>query len=383
MDVTPFLRLMAEKKASDMFFTTGAPVNVKIGGVTKALNASALEPGVTRKIALTLMSEEQTKQFETGLEVNLRHAIQGLASFRINIFRQRGEAAIVVRHIQGTVPSTDQLGLPPLLNNLVMEKRGLILVVGSTGSGKSTTLAAMIEHRVRQTSGHILTIEDPIEYQFQHGKSIVNQREVGFDTRSYGDALVNAMRESPDLIMIGEIRDRDTMQHAMNYAQTGHLCLSTLHANNSYHALHRIINFFSHDARQGLLLDLSLSLKSIISQRLVRTVGGALAPAVEILLNTARIAELIRTEKTYEIKEAMEQGLSAGNQSFDQSLCKLYQSGRITMEEALLHADSQTDLSWLINKSGGAQATALRPSRPQQESPRQKNDVDFGAINLN
>jgi twitching motility protein PilU len=380
MDITAYLKLMADKKASDMYFTTGAPVNIKIGGITKPINASALETGVTQNIAPGLMSEDQARDFDSGLEINMRHSLRGVGSFRINIFRQRGEPALVIRYLRNDIPSLKDLGLPPVLLDFVMEKRGLILVVGSTGCGKSTTLASMIDHRNRECSGHILTIEDPIEYQFRHNKSIVNQREIGLDTLSYEAALVNAMRESPDLIMIGEIRDRTAMQYAMNYAQTGHLCLSTMHANNSYHALHRVINFFPHDARAGLLLDLSLSLKAIISQRLVRTVDGELAPAVEILMNTARIAELIRTEKTYEIKEAMEQGLSQG-QSFDQSLCRLYQAGRITMEEALAYADSPTDLSWLINKSGGGPAMP-RPAAPSKEKAAKKPGVDFDSISL-
>jgi twitching motility protein PilU len=370
MDLTPLFKLMADKKASDLYFSVGAPVNIKIEGVTRPINGQVLEPGATRRIAYSLMTEEQIREFEAAREMNFAHAVPEIGNFRVNVFRQRGDVALVVRYINNAVPTIRELGLPPLLEELVMEKRGLVLAVGSTGSGKSTTLAAMIDHRNTHATGHILTIEDPIEFIFRHKKSITNQREVGADTGSFDRALVNAMREAPDLIMIGEIRDRETMQHAMTYAQTGHLCLSTLHANNSYHALNRIINFFPHDARAGLLLDLSISLKCVLSQRLVKARDGKRIPAMEVLLNTTHIAELIRTGKVDEIKEAMEQSMSPGSQTFEQALYRLYAEGRITLDEAMANADSPTNLSWLINNAGGKPAPERQAIRIDENAEK-------------
>ena len=273
---------------------------------------------------------------------------------------------MVIRHIKVNIPTVEELQLPPVLTDLVMEKRGLILVVGATGSGKSSTLAAMIDHRNRTTTGHILTIEDPIEFMHKHAKSIVNQREVGIDTRSYENALSNAMREAPDLIMIGECRDRQTFGAALQYGQTGHLCLSTVHANTSYYALNRIINMFPHDARESLLMDLAVTLKAVISQRLVHDVNGELLPAVELMLITKHIQELIKNGDIDQIKDAMEQSLAPGLQTFEQALFRLYSSGRITLEEAMANADSPTNLHWLINNAG---KTAASPSTPTGSAP--------------
>jgi twitching motility protein PilU len=287
-------KLMAEKQASDIFISCGAPINIKVNGVVSPVSTQTMDVETVRRIAYELMTKEQQREFENELEMNLSHIDRMVGNFRINIFRQRGTISMVIRYVRGNVPNFDELKLPPVLLDLVMEKRGLIIVAGATGSGKSTTLAAMIDYRNSNRSGHILTIEDPIEYLYQHKQSIVNQREITVDTHSYHRALANALREAPDLIMIGEVRDRETMQHALLHTLTGHLCLTTLHASNSYHALSRIINMFPHDARAGLFSDLAIGLRAIVCQRLVRNKEGTLQPAVEILLNTSLIAELIK-----------------------------------------------------------------------------------------
>ncbi|MDR2926108.1 MAG: PilT/PilU family type 4a pilus ATPase [Azoarcus sp.] len=344
--------LMAEKKASDIFVTAGAPIHIKIEGVSLPINQQVMEPSIIKKMLYEMMTPEQADRFEREREINLSFGRQDLGNFRINAFWQRSSVAIVVRYIRGDIPTIDTLGLPPILNDFVMEKRGLVLVVGATGSGKSTSLAAMIDHRIRNRTGHILTVEDPIEFLFRHNKSIVNQREVGIDTHSWHNALRNAMRQAPDCILIGEIRDRETMQAAIAYSQTGHLCLATLHANNAYHALNRIVNFFPLENRELLFLDLSIALRTIISQRLVTQPDKQRIPAVEILLNTRHIADLIQTGSLTSIKEAMEQSLAPGSQTFEQDLYRLYHEEKITLEEALANADSPTNLHWLINNAG-------------------------------
>jgi len=359
MDITPLFKLMAEKRASDLFFSAGAPITIKIEGVARPVNNQILDPANTKTIAYNLMNEAQRQAFEATLEMNFAHGVPDVGIFRVNVFRQRNSVAMVIRLIPSVIPDIDSLGVPPVMKDMAMEKRGLILIVGATGSGKSTTLAAMIDHRNINKNGHILTIEDPVEFVYQHKKSIVNQREVGLDTQCFHNALVNAMREAPDMILIGEIRDKETMQHAMTYAQTGHLCLSTLHANNSYHAMNRIINFFPFEARPSLLLDLSISLKCVVSQRLVRGVDGKRVPAVEVLMNTTHIAELIKDGRVDEIKEAMEKSMSPGSQTFEQALFQLYSSGKVSLDEAMANSDSPTNLSWLINNSA--------PSAEQQD----------------
>ncbi|MGH8666483.1 MAG: PilT/PilU family type 4a pilus ATPase [Burkholderiales bacterium] len=360
MVLTPLFKLMAEKQASDMFFTAGSPIQIKIQGEVMPINAQVLDPAAVQKMAYECMTPEQIKTFEAELEINFSLIESGVGSFRVNVFRQRGAVAMVIRHIKVTIPSIEELRLPPVLKDVVMEKRGLIMVVGSTGSGKSSTLAAMINHRNQSKSGHILTIEDPIEFMYRHAKSIVNQREVGIDTRSYSNALVNAMREAPDVILIGECRDRETFQAALAYAQTGHLCLTTVHANNSYYALNRVINFFPHDARNSLLMDLAVSLRAVVSQRLVRDLQGKLCPAAEILMNTKHIQELIKGSEIDQIKDAMEQSLAPGCQTFEQSLYGLYTQGVISLDEALANADSATNLSWLINNAKGTSPESSR-----------------------
>ncbi|MDR2450457.1 MAG: PilT/PilU family type 4a pilus ATPase [Candidatus Accumulibacter sp.] len=344
--------LMSEKQASDLFISAGIPIHIKIQGQTAPVNQQMMTPPMIEKIAYELMTPEQAKVFEATMEMNLSFGVPKVGNFRINLFRQRAAISIVVRFILGNIPAIDTLNLPLILTDLVMEKRGMILIVGATGSGKSTTIASMLDYRNTNRSGHILTIEDPIEFLFKHKKSIVNQRELGMDTLGWEQALKNAMRQAPDCILIGEIRDRDTMQAAIAYAQTGHLCLATLHANNSYHALNRIINFFPLENRTALYLDLSASLKAIISQRLVARPDGRRIPSVEVLLNTRHIQELIERGEIQAIKEAMEQSLAQGSQTFEQDLYRLYTEKTITLDEALANADSPTNLSWLINNSG-------------------------------
>jgi twitching motility protein PilU len=344
-------KLMAEKQASDLFISCGAPINIKINGVVSPISTQPMDVETVRRVAYELMTKDQAREFENEMEMNLSYLDRSVGNFRINIFRQRGTISLCIRYVRSNVPPFGELKLPPVLLNLVMEKRGLVLIAGATGCGKSTTLAAMIDYRNNNKSGHILTLEDPIEYLFEHKQSIVNQREIGVDTQGYNKALGNALREAPDLIMIGEVRDRETMQQALLHTLTGHLCLSTLHANNSYHALSRIINMFPYDARSGLLSDLSIGLRAIISQRLVRNKDGNQQPAVEILLNTSLIADLIKNGEITQIKEAMEQSLYPGSQTFEQALCRLYLDGVIAYDEALVAADSPTNLAWLVNQN--------------------------------
>jgi len=351
MILDKLFQLMSEKQASDIFISAGAPIHIKIQGNTVPVNQQIMLPDTIQQIAYELMNENQIKTFEATMEMNLSFGVPQVGNFRVNIFRQRGACAIVIRFILGNVPELPTLGVPPILGELIMEKRGLILIVGATGSGKSTTIASMLDHRNANRSGHILTVEDPIEFLFKHKKSVVNQREIGMDTLDWHAALKNAMRQAPDCILIGEIRDKETMQAAIAYAQTGHLCLATLHANNSYHALNRIISFFPLENRPALFLDLSVALKAIVSQRLVKKPDGKRTPAVEIMLNSRHVADLIEKGEVQGIKDAMEQSLSPGSQTFEQDLFRLFKTGVITLEEALANADSPTNLSWLINNS--------------------------------
>ncbi len=358
MELAPYLRLMVQRNGSDLYFSTGACPHVKINGQTAAIGETKLEQGVVSQLAYSIMSDEQIREFEATMECNLAISVASLGRFRVNVFRQRGDTSMVIRYIKGEIPSIEELNLPQTLKNLIMEKRGLILVVGSTGSGKSTTLASMIDYRNENTTGHILTIEDPIEFLHPHKKSVVNQREIGLDSMSYENALKNAMREAPDVILIGEIRDAATMQHAIAYAETGHLCLSTLHANNANQALDRIINFFPDSAHRQLYNDLSLNLKSVVSQRLIPTKDGGRRAAVEILLQTSYVAELIQKGKIHDIKEAMEQGEQRGMVTFDQSLYDLFTEGAISLEEALSHADSRNNLALRIRLNVGGKKEA-------------------------
>src|ERR1043166_3726720 len=331
MFLDPLFKLMADKQASDLFVTTGAPIQIKINGVVMPVNAQTLDAATAKRVIYELMSEQQARDFESLHEMNFGFSKPEFGNFRVNVFRQRGSASMVIRYVKPDVPSFEELKLPAVLKEIVMDKLGLIMVVGSTGSGKSTTLASMIDYRNSTRPGHILTIEDPIEFQFRHKKSIVNQREVGLDTKSYEHALISAMREAPDMLMIGEIRDIATLKTALLFAQTGHLCLSTLHANNSYHALNRIINFFPREQREPLFADLAISLKAVVSQRLIRTKTGDRVPAVEVLLNTKHISELIKNGEISQIKDAMEQSMAPGCQTFEQALFHLYSSDQITL----------------------------------------------------
>ena len=374
-------KLMAEKQASDIFISCGAPINMKVNGVVAPVSTQPMDPETVRRIAYELMTKDQAREFENELEMNLSHLDRAVGNFRINIFRQRGTLALVIRYVRSHVPPFEKLRLPPVLLDLVMAKRGLVLVAGATGSGKSTTLAAMIDYRNSGKSGHILTIEDPIEYLYEHRKSIVNQREIGIDTQNYQLALQNALREAPDCIMIGELRDKETMQSALLPTLTGPLCLSTIHANNSYHALSRIINLFPYEARSAVLSDLSIGLRAIVSQRLVRNVDGELQPAVEILLNTALIADLVKSGEFAQIKEAMEQSLYPGSQTFEQSLCRLYLDGAISYDEAMAASDSPTNLAWQINQSSPtSRVENLETSMSDREARRPA--ADFATLTI-
>jgi len=359
MDITPYLHLMIEKSASDLFFSTGAPVNVKIEGISRPVDKNMLAPGAVKKLAYSIMTDDQIAEFEETMEMNLAISARNMGRFRVNVYRQRGEVAMVVRYIKGIIPTLEELCLPAVLKSLVMEPRGLIVVVGATGSGKSTTLASMVDFRNANKTGHIVTIEDPIEFIHRHKMSIVDQREIGLDTLSYSNALKNALREAPDVILVGEVRDREAMQHALMLSETGHLCLTTLHASNANQALDRILNFFPEAAHQQLLLDLSFNMRAIISQRLVVSTDGSRSPAVEVLLNSPYISELIQKGEIDSIREAMEQSGEQGMQTFDQALYALYKAGRIGLKEALDNADSRNNLGLRIRLSEGGKESPL------------------------
>jgi len=357
MGFKDLLRIMIQKDGSDLFLTTGAPPSMKAFGKLTPMSTQALPPGAVKQIAYQIMSAEQIKEFEISPEMNLAISDPDIGRFRVNIFQQRGQIAIVARNIKTEIPSWKDLGLPEVLTSLIMQKRGLVLFVGGTGSGKSTSLAALIDHRNTNSDGHIITIEDPVEFVHQHKKSIINQREVGVDTKSYEDALQNTLRQAPDVILIGEIRSQETMEHALAFAETGHLCLSTLHANNANQALDRIINFFPEERHKQLFMDLSLNLQGFVSQRLIPTVDGKRAAAIEILLGTPRVCDLIKQGKVDEIKEVMTKSENQGMKTFDSALFDLYKAGKITLEEALKNADSKNNLRLRIQLSEGKQGS--------------------------
>jgi twitching motility protein PilU len=344
MDFKAYLGTMVEKDASDLYLSSGAPASAKIDGTLQPLEDKVLTTEQIRDTAYSVMDSEQIADFERKPEMNLAISEEGIGRFRVNIFRQRNSISLVVRNIKTDIPDWKLLGLPSTLTDVIMEKRGLVLFVGATGSGKSTSLASLIDYRNSNSAGHIITIEDPVEFVHSHKQSIVNQREVGVDTDSYEDALKNTLRQAPDVILIGEIRDRETMEHALAFAETGHLAISTLHANNANQALDRIINFFPEDRRNQLLLDLSLNLRAFVSQRLVKTVDGKRAAAVEILLGTPLVQDMIRRGDVHEIKEVMQKSESLGMQTFDRALYKLVEAGRISADEALKNADSPNNL---------------------------------------
>lgn len=349
MELKDLLKIMTDKGGSDLFITTGAPPSMKAHGKLLPMTDKILPPGASKKIAYSIMNPEQIADFEKSPEMNLALFEEGVGRFRVNIFQQRNEVGIVARHIVSDIPNFKDLGLPDILTKLMMNKNGLILFVGGTGSGKSTSLASLIDFRNTNSDGHIITIEDPVEFVHEHKKSIINQREVGVDTLSYEEALKNTLRQAPDVILIGEIRTQETMEHALAFAETGHLCLSTLHANNANQALDRIINFFPEERHKQLYLDMSLNLRGFVSQRLIPTVDGKRAAAIEILLGTPRVQDLIKNGKVEEIKEVMEKSEQQGMRTFDSALYQLYREGKITLEEALKNADSKNNLRLKID----------------------------------
>ncbi|MDX1588566.1 MAG: PilT/PilU family type 4a pilus ATPase [Oleiphilaceae bacterium] len=363
MTFDDFLKILAKHSGSDLYLSTGAPPCAKFDGKLRPIDRTPMDPGVIMGFAQQIMSEKQKAEFEEELEMNLAYSIRGVGRFRVNIFRQRNEISIVARNIVTEIPNADDLGLPPILKDIILAKRGLVLFVGATGSGKSTSLAALIDHRNSNSTGHIITIEDPVEFIHRHKKCIVNQREVGVDTHSFKKALKNTLRQAPDVILIGEIRDRETMEHALAFAETGHLCISTLHANNANQALDRIINFFPEERRQQLFMDLAMNLKAFISQRLVPTIDGKRCAAIEILLGTPTISDTILKGELDAIKPLMEKSANLGMQTFDMALFNLWKEGRISQEEALKNADSANNLRLKIKlDSRDGQGPGAAPS---------------------
>lgn len=350
MDITPYLKLMVDKNASDLFFTVGTQVKIKIEGKITSVGKTVLTSDLCKSVAYGLMNDQQVAYFEEHMECDFAIGLpESESRFRVNVFRQRGEIGVVMRLIPSRIPELDEFGLPEVLKDLILHKRGLILMVGATGSGKSTTLAAMLNHRNENLSGHILTIEDPVEFSHPNKKSIINQREIGVDTFSYRNALRSSLREAPDVILIGEVRDRETMEASLELCNTGHLAISTMHANNASQAMERVVNLFPQELHKQLFMDLSLNLRAVISQRLVTGIDGKRVAAVEILINTPHIAELILKGAIDELRTAMESSGSQGVQTFDMALFNLYKEGRIELEEALGNADSRTNLEAKIN----------------------------------
>ncbi|MGH1542107.1 MAG: PilT/PilU family type 4a pilus ATPase [Arenicella sp.] len=375
MNLLPFLKLIVKQDGSDLYLSTGAPPSMKVQGKLLKIGKNILESGEVRQMALDIMDEEQTRSFEKKPEMNLAISEPEIGRFRVNIFKQRNEVSMVIRVIKTDIPNYVDLGLPQSLPDLMMVKRGLILFVGGTGSGKSTSLASLIDHRNTNSAGHIITIEDPIEFVHPHKMSIVNQREIGVDTDCYEDALENTLRQAPDVILIGEIRSQETMEHALAFAETGHLCLSTLHANNANQALDRIINFFPEDRHKQLFLDLSLNIRGIISQRLIPTVDNKRAAAIEILLGSPRVRDLIREGKVDEVKEVMEISEQTGMQTFDMALYELYKEGRITIEEAMKNADSANNLKIRIQQTTGFESKSEVELSIKEDTPPEDKDA--------
>lgn len=377
------LNILAKKDGSDLYLSTGAPPCAKFQGTLKPLTQTPYGAGEIEAIAAAIMDDEQRRVFESELEMNLAISIAGVGRFRINIFKQRNEVSIVARNIKAEIPKFEDLRLPEVLKEIILTKRGLVLFVGATGSGKSTSLAALIDHRNSTKAGHIITIEDPVEYVHRHKKSIINQREVGVDTRSFRNALKNTLRQAPDVILIGEIRDRETMEHALEFAETGHLAISTLHANNANQALERIINFFPEERRPQLLLSLSQNLRAFVSQRLIPTIDGKRCAAVEILIGTKTIQEMVYTSRFHEIKEIMEKSENLGMQTFDGALFHLFKEGRISQEEAIANADSANNLRLRIKldsrKTGSAPETSAAPESIEAETAP---GLSFGSLSL-
>jgi len=349
MNIAPYLKLMADKKASDLYITSNAPVKMRIEGQMASVGKTVLSPELAQEVVLSVLNERDRRVLEVDMEVDFALSEKGVGRFRGNAFKQRGNLAMVLRYIPSSVPQLDDLGLPEVLKSVALTSRGMVLMCGSTGSGKSTTLAGMINHRNQNANDHILTIEDPIEYTHKHGKSIINQRELNQDTLSYSKALRSALREAPDVIQIGEIRDRETMEACIQLSGTGHLAISTLHSNNAHQTMDRIVNLFPKELHAQVFMDLSLNLRAIISQRLVQGVDGRRVAACEVMINTAYIQELILKGKIEALSDAMEDSNEPGMQTFDESLNRLYQDGRISLEEALNNADSRANLEAKIN----------------------------------
>ena len=352
MNIQDFFKTMVEMEASDLYITVAKPPMYRVEGKIEASGDHSFTPEELREIAQSIMNEKQQREFTETMEMNMAMSLPGVSRFRVNIFQQRGSVGMVIRRIKADVLSVEQMGLPPILGDIVMIKRGLVLVVGATGSGKSTSLAAMIDHRNTHEAGHIITIEDPIEFVHRHKRSIITQREVGFDTHSFQAALKNTLRQAPDVILIGEIRDTETMEAAITFAETGHLCLGTLHSNNANQAIERIMNFFPSERHAQIYLQLSLNLRSIVSQRLIPSLEGKRIAALEILMDTPRIKDLIKKGDVDTLKQAMEQGIQEGCQTFDQALFALYRDGIINLDQALINADSANNLRLKIKLAG-------------------------------
>jgi twitching motility protein PilU len=374
------LRLMSEKKASDVYLSAHAPALIKINGLCLPINNQLLPADAPKALLAEVLPAKRMEELEQTGELNMAHAIEGVGNFRVSAMRQRGTYAAVIRYITTVIPPLTSLSVPMILGDLIMEKRGLLLMVGATGCGKSTTLASMMDHRNEKVSGHILTIEDPVEYLFTNKKSVVNQREVGSDTESMQTALKNALRQAPDVILIGEIRDRETMSAAIAYAQSGHLCLATMHANNSYQALNRILSFYPVEVRPTMLGDLGAALKAVVSQRLLRTVHGGRAPAVEVLLNTKLISELIEKGDFSGIKDAMEKSMAEGSQTFEHDIARMIVDGVIDKKEGLAYADSPTNLQWrLQNETAGKDMAEAEDGASEEDMA---NEPTFTEITL-
>lgn len=369
MKVKPYLKILADKGGSDLYFSTGAPPSAKFNGVMTPLGKEPAPPGWVNGLAQEIMNEKQREEFNQKPEMNLALSLSDIGRFRVNVFKQRNEVSMVIRNIVTEIPKFDDLGLPEVLKDVVMAKRGLILFVGGTGSGKSTSLAALIDYRNEHSKGHIITIEDPVEYIHRHKGCIINQREVGMDTDSFEDALKNTLRQAPDVILIGEIRDRETMEHALAFAETGHLAISTLHANNANQALDRIINFFPEERRNQLLSDLSINLRAFVSQRLIPTVDKKRCAAIEILLNSGRVADLIKQGAVMEIKDVMEKSENMGMRTFDSALYHLYRAGKISLDEAIKNADAANNLR-------------LRIELGEKAEGKSQGSDDFGGLSL-
>jgi len=374
MDINILLRLMAEKNASDLFFSTGAPPYMKIEGISTPMGQSPLPPGAIKDIAYDMMDDDQIKEFEEEWESNFAHTVKNIGRFRANVFRQRGEVGMVLRHIKYTIPSMEELHLPAVISKLVMEPSGLILICGPTGSGKSTTMAAMVDYRNSRQGGHILTIEDPIEYLHRHKMSILDQREIGVDTKNFHNALKNAMREAPDVIMIGEIRDREAMEYALSFSQTGHLVIATIHGNNVKQAIDRAKNMFPADNRDQIMIELATILKGVVSQRLLRNQKGIRVPALEVMIGSPETAEVISRNKMDDLRAVIEKSESDGMQTFDQALYNLWRAKEITREDALHFAESRTDLSlkMRLGNQGGNPADVTATNKTRKKEPPQR-----------